>query len=127
MENYFESQRDQIFRGVEVLIYVFDIESQDRKKDMDNFTSCLDAIKSNSKGAHILCLIHKMDLIHKDEERNKVSTTDEISQNQRKNTKKIIIIRRKNTNHFSLYFFLLILLISFPSPFFSSLLCFCSF
>lgn len=34
MENYFESQRDQIFRGVEVLIYVFDIESQDRKKDM---------------------------------------------------------------------------------------------
>jgi len=69
MENYFESQRDQIFRGVEVLIYVFDIESQDRKKDMDNFASCLDAIKQGSKNAHIFALIHKMDLIHKDEER----------------------------------------------------------
>ena len=72
MENYFESQRDQIFRGVEVLIYVFDIESQDRKKDMQNFTSCLDAIKQNSKNAHVFCLIHKMDLIHNEEERNKL-------------------------------------------------------
>lgn len=72
MENYFESQRDQIFRGVEVLIYVFDIESQDRKKDIDNFTSCLDAIKQNSKNAHIFALIHKMDLVHKDDERAKL-------------------------------------------------------
>jgi len=32
MESYFESQRDQIFRNVEVLIYVFDIESQEKKK-----------------------------------------------------------------------------------------------
>lgn len=72
MENYFESQRDQIFRGVEVLIYVFDIESQDRKKDMENFTSCLDAIKQGSKNAHIFALIHKMDLIHKDDERTKL-------------------------------------------------------
>jgi hypothetical protein len=29
MENYFETQRDHIFRNVEVLIYVFDIESRD--------------------------------------------------------------------------------------------------
>jgi Ras-related GTP-binding protein A/B len=72
MENYFESQRDQIFRGVEVLIYVFDIESQDRKKDVDNFNSCLDAIKQSSRNAHIFCLIHKMDLIHKDDERAKL-------------------------------------------------------
>lgn len=72
MENYFESQRDQIFRGVEVLIYVFDIESQDRKKDIDNFTSCLDAIKQGSKNAHIFALIHKMDLIHKEDERMKL-------------------------------------------------------
>lgn len=64
MENYFESQRDVIFRNVEVLIYVFDIESQDREKDIDNFDSCLQAIKQNSPEAHIFCLIHKMDLIH---------------------------------------------------------------
>lgn len=72
MENYFESQRDQIFRGVEVLIYVFDIESPDRKKDVDNFNSCLDAIKQSSRNAHIFALIHKMDLIHKDDERAKL-------------------------------------------------------
>ena len=28
MENYFASQRDHIFRNVEVLIYVFDVQSQ---------------------------------------------------------------------------------------------------
>lgn len=72
MENYFESQRDQIFRNVEVLIYVFDIESQERKKDIENFNNCLDAIKQNSKNAHIFCLIHKMDLIHKEEDRAKL-------------------------------------------------------
>jgi len=71
MENYFESQREQIFRNVEVLIYVFDIESHERKKDLDYFSNCLDAIRSLSKNAHIFCLIHKMDLIHKDEEKLK--------------------------------------------------------
>ena len=29
MESYFESQKDNIFRNVEVLIYVFDIDSKD--------------------------------------------------------------------------------------------------
>lgn len=29
MENYFASQRDNIFRNVEVLIYVFDVESRE--------------------------------------------------------------------------------------------------
>ena len=72
MENYFESQKDAIFRNVEVLIYVFDIESTDRKKDLDQFQSCLDALTAHSKSSHIFCLIHKMDLIHKEEDRVKV-------------------------------------------------------
>jgi len=71
MESYFESQRDQIFRNVEVLIYVFDIESTEKKKDMDYFKSCLDGLRVNSKNAHIFCLIHKMDLIHREEDRVK--------------------------------------------------------
>lgn len=29
MENYFSSQRDHIFRNVEVLIYIFDVESRE--------------------------------------------------------------------------------------------------
>jgi len=72
MENYFESQRDQIFRNVEVLIYVFDIESQERKKDLDYFQNCLEAIRQLSKNAHIFCLIHKMDLVHTEEDKQKI-------------------------------------------------------
>eukprot|EP00003_Mantamonas_plastica_P032685 TRINITY_DN900_c0_g1_i3.p1 TRINITY_DN900_c0_g1~~TRINITY_DN900_c0_g1_i3.p1 ORF type:complete len:314 (+),score=97.34 TRINITY_DN900_c0_g1_i3:31-942(+) len=71
MENYFASQRDQIFKNVEVLIYVFDIESKEMQKDIHYYQSCLEAIIENSKDAKIFCLIHKMDLIP-DEKRNAV-------------------------------------------------------
>ena len=63
MENYFESQRDHIFRNVQVLIYVFDIESRELAKDMEYYASCLQAVKQNSQNAKIFCLVHKMDLI----------------------------------------------------------------
>ncbi|KAJ3416631.1 hypothetical protein HDV05_000913 [Chytridiales sp. JEL 0842] len=63
MENYIASQRDHIFRNVEVLIYVFDVESREHDKDMQYYQSCLDAILANSKDAKIFCLIHKMDLV----------------------------------------------------------------
>ncbi|KAJ3075028.1 hypothetical protein HDU98_009472 [Podochytrium sp. JEL0797] len=63
MESYFASQRDQIFRNVEVLIYIFDVESRELDKDLSYFQNSLDAIRANSKDAHIFCLIHKMDLV----------------------------------------------------------------
>jgi Ras-related GTP-binding protein A/B len=64
MENYFASQRDHIFKNVEVLIYVFDIESPTfHTQDMSTFSTCMDAIKQNSPTAKVFCLIHKMDLI----------------------------------------------------------------
>lgn len=63
MENYFASQKDRIFKNVEVLIYVFDVESRDPGSDLHYYQSCLDAIRANSKDARIFCLIHKMDLI----------------------------------------------------------------
>eukprot|EP00753_Platysulcus_tardus_P000962 PLAT10803.3.p1 GENE.PLAT10803.3~~PLAT10803.3.p1 ORF type:complete len:360 (+),score=168.74 PLAT10803.3:145-1224(+) len=62
-ENYFESQRDHIFRNVKVLIYVFDIESRDVEKDMDYFRRCLEAVAQNSEGAKVFVLVHKMDLV----------------------------------------------------------------
>lgn len=67
MENYFASQRDIIFRNVEVLIYVFDVESRELEKDMHYYQSCLEAILQNSKDAKIFCLIHKMDLVQEDQ------------------------------------------------------------
>ncbi|KAJ3280527.1 hypothetical protein HK104_000608 [Borealophlyctis nickersoniae] len=67
MENYIASQRDHIFRNVQVLIYVFDIESREIEKDMHYYQSCLEAILANSKDAKIFCLIHKMDLVQEDQ------------------------------------------------------------
>lgn len=63
METYLESQRDHIFRNVEVLIYVFDIESAELAKDLAYYHDCLESIMQNSKNAKVFCLIHKMDLI----------------------------------------------------------------
>ena len=37
MENYFTSQRDTIFKNAEVLIYVFNVESTEKEKDMHYF------------------------------------------------------------------------------------------
>lgn len=67
MENYFTSQRDNVFRNVEVLIYVFDVESRDIEKDMHYYQSCLEAILQNSPDAKVFCLVHKMDLIPEDQ------------------------------------------------------------
>ena len=63
MENYFQSQRDHIFRNVEVLIYVFDVESREIEKDLHYYQSCLEAILQYSRDAKIFCLLHKMDLV----------------------------------------------------------------
>mmetsp|Transcript_8492 Transcript_8492/g.14662 ORF Transcript_8492/g.14662 Transcript_8492/m.14662 type:complete len:301 (-) Transcript_8492:53-955(-) len=71
MENYFSSQRDHIFRNVEVLIYVFDIESRENQRDLRDYRNCLEAILQNSKDAKIFCLIHKMDLVP-DDQRDKI-------------------------------------------------------
>jgi Ras-related GTP-binding protein A/B len=71
MENYFAAQKDTIFRSVEVLIYVFDVESREIDKDMHYYQSCLEQLMINSKDAKIFCLIHKMDLVQ-DELRDKL-------------------------------------------------------
>lgn len=63
MEQYFQSQKDQIFKNVEVLIYVFEVVSKEPEKDLAYYKSWLSALEELSKGARIFCLIHKMDLI----------------------------------------------------------------
>ncbi len=72
MESYFVSQRDHIFRNVEVLIYVFDVESQELEKDLIYYQSCLEALQHHSKEVKLFCLIHKMDLVVPDERRELV-------------------------------------------------------
>ncbi|KAJ3261731.1 Interleukin-4 receptor subunit alpha [Boothiomyces macroporosus] len=72
MDSYLTSQREQVFRNVEVLIYVFDVESRD-EKDLIYYQSIIDGMREGSKDAQvtiklmlIFCLIHKMDLIQQD-------------------------------------------------------------
>jgi Ras-related GTP-binding protein A/B len=68
-ESYFERDRETIFRSVELLIYVFDIESDDPEKDFDHFCGVLEAIEENSPDARIFVLVHKMDLVAEEEDR----------------------------------------------------------
>jgi len=82
MENYYRSQKENIFRNVEVLIYVFDVESRELEKDVHYYQSCLEAIIQNSPDAKIFCLIHKMDLIQEDHR-------DLIFNNRREELKKL--------------------------------------
>ncbi|XP_022218372.1 ras-related GTP-binding protein A [Drosophila obscura] len=63
MKQYIAQQRDNIFRNVEVLIYVFDVESQEMERDVHYYQSCLEALLQNSPEALIFCLVHKMDLV----------------------------------------------------------------
>ena len=46
-ESYFERDRETIFRSVELLIYVFDIESDCPEKDFDHFAGVLEALEEN--------------------------------------------------------------------------------
>lgn len=74
-DNYFGSQREKIFSNVEVLIYVFNGETEDGdySKDFNYYNICLAALYENSPAAKVFCLIHKMDLLPVDK-REKVSS-----------------------------------------------------
>lgn len=66
MENYFTQQKDHIFQMVQVLIHVFDVESQEVIRDIEIFTRALKQLKKYSPNAKIFVLLHKMDLVQLD-------------------------------------------------------------
>lgn len=77
MKHYFTTQKETIFKNVEVLIYVFDVEKDgvelevenhieliffwEKQKDMNDYMTCIKNLGIYSKNAHIFILIHKMD------------------------------------------------------------------
>jgi len=63
MSNFLKSQRPFIFSNVEVLLYVFDVGSQNEEKDFNYYESCIKALQEYSPAAKIFILIHKIDLI----------------------------------------------------------------
>lgn len=66
MENYFSKQKDHIFQMVQVLIHVFDVESQEVIKDIEIFVRSLKQLRKYSPDAKIFVLLHKMDLVQLD-------------------------------------------------------------
>eukprot|EP00392_Amoebophrya_sp_AT5.2_P013261 g13379.t1 len=83
MENYFESQRDHIFRNVHVLIYVLGSTGQmissaggnaganlEVQKDMSYLKSTCESMKQLSPDARVFVFVHKMDLVHEKDRRN---------------------------------------------------------
>lgn len=63
MEQYFQSQRENIFKNVQVLIYVFDVTSKDFNGELQYYENCLNALTDLSAKAKIFCLVHKLDLL----------------------------------------------------------------
>lgn len=66
MENYFTTQKDHIFKLVQVLIHVFDVESKSINKDIEIFVKALTNLQKFSPDAKIFVLLHKMDLVQID-------------------------------------------------------------
>jgi Ras-related GTP-binding protein A/B len=65
-ESYFASQREHIFRNVAVLIYVFDVASREVARDLEYYASTIAALRELSPEAHVVVLLHKMDLLPAD-------------------------------------------------------------
>lgn len=62
-KSYLENMRDKIFTSVELLVYVFDVESEVLEFDMQQFSQIAQALDQHSPDAKIFALIHKMDLV----------------------------------------------------------------
>ncbi|TGZ83762.1 hypothetical protein EX30DRAFT_302283 [Ascodesmis nigricans] len=63
MEKYLTTDRQLIFEHVQVLIYVFNVDSPDFTKDLRDYSIVLQALQEYSPNATIFALIHKMDLV----------------------------------------------------------------
>ncbi|KAJ7940174.1 Gtr1/RagA G protein conserved region-domain-containing protein [Mycena leptocephala] len=62
MDSYLTTQRSTIFQHVGVLIYVFDVETHEMRKDLEYYRDCLDGLRQFSPEAAVFLLVHKMDL-----------------------------------------------------------------
>lgn len=86
MENYFESQKEHIFRNAHVLIYVLEarsstlsaLQSHSRRKEVEKdfhyLRNTFENIKTFSPSARIFLLLHKMDLIRQEDPNYNVSS-----------------------------------------------------
>ncbi|KAJ2078608.1 GTP-binding protein gtr1 [Coemansia sp. RSA 988] len=69
LDNYLTEQKENIFGNVEVLIYVFDLETTNRESEYVLYDDCLANLVAFSKDAKVYCLVHKMDKIGDQEQK----------------------------------------------------------
>ena len=74
MENYFTTQKDHIFKMVQVLIHVFDVESKLINNDIEMFVKALTNLEKYSPDAKVFVLLHKMDLVQIDKREELIHT-----------------------------------------------------
>lgn len=70
MKHYFNEQKETIFKNVEVLIYVFDVNKTDFDYDLHDYRTSIMNLSTYSKNANIFVLIHKMDKIKESERKS---------------------------------------------------------
>lgn len=66
-KNYLDNMRGRVFSHVELLVYVFDIESADLSNDLHQFKAVMQALDQHSPDALVFVLVHKMDLVSLEE------------------------------------------------------------
>ncbi|KAL6935525.1 probable GTP-binding protein GTR1 [Hanseniaspora guilliermondii] len=62
-DNNETNSKNHIFQMVQVLIHVFDVESDEVLKDIEIFSMVLQKLRNSSPNCKIFVLIHKMDLV----------------------------------------------------------------
>lgn len=67
VESYLTNQRSHVFTSVAVLIFVFDVSSNESASDMLSFASTIRALHEFSPNSKVYVLIHKMDLVPTEE------------------------------------------------------------
>jgi len=72
LDSYITTQRENIYSNVSVLIFVLDVKSAEVYQDLNHFSKCVECLLEYSPKAKLFCLIHKMDLIPKYEDRDKI-------------------------------------------------------
>lgn len=65
MKSYFNSQKEQIFSDVDILLYVLDVQNkgEEEEKDLSNYRSCIELLATYSENAKVFVFINKMDMI----------------------------------------------------------------
>ncbi|KAJ2732392.1 hypothetical protein IW152_003865 [Coemansia sp. BCRC 34962] len=63
LDNYMNEQKENIFGNVEVLIYVFDLETANKDSEYTLYDECINNLGKYSRDAKVYTLVHKMDKI----------------------------------------------------------------